>query len=173
MTPGTLLTWHQRLIKKKWTYPNTAGRPPISGEIRGLVQRPARQNPRWGQAFRANSSASAIASARERSAGSWPQPGSRPHRARVTDLAAAHGFPGVRDPGVRFLACRHRVPQAPVCPLRDGRSRRGVCTSWASPPAPQGPGPPSKPGTWVRHEAHCCIARVRAGIGGGVLGSDG
>ena len=48
MTPGTLLTWHRRLIKNKWTYPNTAGRPPSPEEIRELVQRLARQNPRWG-----------------------------------------------------------------------------------------------------------------------------
>ena len=28
----------------------------------------------------------------------------------VTDLAAVPGLPGVRDPGVRLPACRHRVP---------------------------------------------------------------
>jgi putative transposase len=48
VTPGTLLAWHRRLIKNKWTYPNPTGRPPIPEEIRELVQQMARQNPRWG-----------------------------------------------------------------------------------------------------------------------------
>jgi putative transposase len=48
VTPGTLLAWHQRLVKKKWTCPNTTGRPPVPEEIGELVRRLARQNPRWG-----------------------------------------------------------------------------------------------------------------------------
>src|ERR1035438_3426064 len=48
VTPGTLLAWHRRLIKNKWTYPNTAGRPPVPEEIRELAKQLARQNPRWG-----------------------------------------------------------------------------------------------------------------------------
>ena len=42
VTPGTLLAWHRRLIKNKWTYPNTTGRPPVPEEIRALVRRLAR-----------------------------------------------------------------------------------------------------------------------------------
>ncbi len=48
VTPGTLLAWHRRLVKKKWTYPSTPGRPPVPAEVRALVEQLARQNPRWG-----------------------------------------------------------------------------------------------------------------------------
>jgi putative transposase len=48
MTPATLLALHRRLLKRKWTYPNASGRPPVPEEVRGLVERLARQNPRWG-----------------------------------------------------------------------------------------------------------------------------
>ena len=48
VTPGTLLARHRRLIKNKWTYPGATGRPPVPEEVRELVRRLARQNPRWG-----------------------------------------------------------------------------------------------------------------------------
>ena len=46
VTSGTLLAWHWRIVKNKWSYLNAAGRPPIPEEIRELGRRLASQNPR-------------------------------------------------------------------------------------------------------------------------------
>jgi putative transposase len=48
VTPATVLRWHRRLVAKRWTYARRTGRPPIRREIRALVLRLARDNPRWG-----------------------------------------------------------------------------------------------------------------------------
>jgi putative transposase len=48
ITPATLLRWHRRLVAKRWTDARPVGRPPIRAEIRALVIRLARENPRWG-----------------------------------------------------------------------------------------------------------------------------
>ncbi len=48
VAPTTLLRWHRWLVARRWKYPARVGRPAVGGEIRELVLRLARENPRWG-----------------------------------------------------------------------------------------------------------------------------
>ena len=48
--PDTLLKWHRELMRRKWTFKQTArrGRPPLNPELEALILRLARENPTWG-----------------------------------------------------------------------------------------------------------------------------
>ena len=48
MTPATILEWQRRIVRRRWTYANRPGRPPVGAETVALVCRLAQENPRWG-----------------------------------------------------------------------------------------------------------------------------
>ena len=48
VTPGTLLRWHKRLVRWRWTYPHRTGRPPVNAKVAELIGQMARENPSWG-----------------------------------------------------------------------------------------------------------------------------
>jgi transposase InsO family protein len=49
VSPQTLLRWQRELVRGKWTFGRPhAGRPPLPPDVRELVLRLGRENPRWG-----------------------------------------------------------------------------------------------------------------------------
>jgi hypothetical protein len=47
VTPETLLRWHRRLVRWRWTYPRRGGRPPVDARL-VLIEQMAREEPGVG-----------------------------------------------------------------------------------------------------------------------------
>src|SRR5689334_9178521 len=45
VTPATLLRWHRRLVRWRWTYPSGGGRPTVDAKVAVLIEQMARENP--------------------------------------------------------------------------------------------------------------------------------
>ncbi|WP_405484698.1 IS3 family transposase [Streptomyces sp. NBC_00009] len=148
VSPRTLLAWHQRLIRRKWTQPSSPGRPPISDQLRELTIRLGTENPRWGarrvhgELRRLGHKVSAATVRRTlRAAGLGAAPRRRTaHGARRTAHGARRTAHGARRTGNGPPSSRHRpaVCSPPTSSTSTSSARSGStpCSSWRSAPAP-------------------------------------
>src|SRR5664279_2920274 len=149
--PETLLRWHRELVRRKWTYRRMGhpGRPPIEPDLRDLIVRLGRENPRWGY---------------QRIRGELLKLGIRISATTVRTILLRHGMnPAPRRAGPTWAS----VPAVPggghpsrptSSPSRRSVSRRstscsssssrpGACTPPASPPTRTPRGSPNRRGT--------------------------
>jgi putative transposase len=45
VTPDTLLRWHRRLLRWRWTYPPKGGRPPVDAKLAVLIEQMRERTP--------------------------------------------------------------------------------------------------------------------------------
>ena len=152
--PDTLLGWHRQLVRRRWTNAERRpGRPAVCEEIRELVLRLARENPRWGYerivgelaGIGVRVSATTVAKIL-RQAGVSPAGASRP--AQLARLLAVP-TPTRSSPATSSLS-RRSGSDASMC-SSSSSSAAGACTSQAAPRTPTDAGQPSKPDSSSGH----------------------
>jgi putative transposase len=137
--PRTILLWHRRLVRKKWTYPNTPGRPPINEVIAALIVRMATGQPQLG-----------IPEAPRRAAHT------RPPRRHLDDPPDPQAPP---DPTGTGPTHRHQLAAVPAHPGNQHARRRllphrlrGYATTALRPVRPRSLRPlPARPGRSTAH----------------------
>jgi putative transposase len=151
--PDTLLGWHRQLVRKRWTYAGRRpGRPSIAKEIRELVLRLARENPRWGyQRIVGELAGVGVRVSATTVAKILRQAGVSPAGARAQlswrEFLRAHADSII---ACDFFTSRRSGSDASMC-SSSSNSARAVCTSQAAPPTPTDAGQPSKPGSLPGH----------------------
>jgi Homeodomain-like domain len=146
--PETLLGWHRRLVRGRWTYPSAPrGRPPVPDSVQQLIVRLACQNPRWGY---------------QRIGGELLRLGCQVSASSISRVLRANGIRhlgGLLPPGGRSCADRRLASwratssRSTPCSCADcmccssSNWAAGRCTLPVSPPTRPGRGWPSRPAT--------------------------
>ena len=120
ITPATLLRWHRRLVANRWTYPRSPGRPPLPRDVRALVVRLARDNPRWGYqrlVGELKGLGISLSATTVRTLVARRRPRARGHAERH-DVARLHARAPAKSARNRFLHGRDHRPATAVRALR-------------------------------------------------------